>query len=60
MKSLIEKLFKREHQNYNYVIGEFKPSRGKAMSKPERLSDYDFDSPVIRDEMQIDNIYKKN
>ncbi|MEE9331609.1 MAG: hypothetical protein V3U89_05195 [Methylophilaceae bacterium] len=60
MKSLIERLFKREQPHYNYVIGEYKPSRGNAMSKPERTSEYDVESPVAKDEMEIDNIYKKS
>lgn len=57
MKSIIEKIFKRGNQDYNYVIGQYEPSRGKAASKPERTSEYDIEVPV-HDEMDIDNIYK--
>jgi hypothetical protein len=60
MKSIIEKLFRREVPSYNYVVNEYKPSRGKAMSKPARLSEYDMESNAEKDEMDIDNIYKKN
>ncbi|MGJ8618880.1 MAG: hypothetical protein ACSHWN_00995 [Methylophilaceae bacterium] len=60
MKSFIEKLFKREPPNYNYIVNEYKPSRGKAMSKPARLSEHDLESITDKDEMDIDNIYKKN
>jgi hypothetical protein len=58
MKSLIEKIFRREQPNVNYIIGEYKPSRGNAMSKPARKSEYDVDSPSLKDEMEIDNIYQ--
>ena len=59
MKRIFEKIFKRESSVHNYVIGEYKPSRGKAMSKPDRLSEYDIEVPARQDEMQIDNIYKQ-
>jgi len=58
MRALIEKLFKRHQPNVNYIVGEYKPSRGNAMSKPARRSEYDIDTPNIKDEMEIDNIYK--
>ncbi len=58
MRNLIEKLFKRQEPSYNYIIGEYKPSRGKAMSKPARQSEYDIEPASIKDEMQIDNIYQ--
>jgi hypothetical protein len=58
MRALIEKLFKRHQPNVNYIIGEYKPSRGNAMSKPARMSEYDIDTAKIKDEMEIDNIYK--
>lgn len=45
---------------YNYVIAKFKPSRARAMSKLARVSEYDIESPTTKDEMEIDNIYKKN
>jgi hypothetical protein len=61
MKSLFEKFFKREEPNYNYVIGEYKPSRGNAMSKPARQQyDHDIGSPLNSDEMEIDNLYQDN
>jgi len=60
MKSLIEKIFKRKQSKYNYVIAKLKPSRGRAMSKLARVSEYDIESPTTKDEMEIDNIYKKN
>ena len=62
MKSLIEKIFKREQVNVNYVIGEYKPSHGKAMSKPSRTSitsEYNVESASAKDEMEIDNIYQE-
>jgi hypothetical protein len=59
MINLIEKIFKREEQNYNYIVGEYKPSRGKASSKPARMSEYDVEPTAIKDEMEIDNIYKE-
>ena len=60
MKSIIEKLFRREVPSYNYIVSEYKPSRAKAKSKPARLSEYNLESDKITDEMDIDNIYKKN
>lgn len=60
MKSIIEKLFRRNVPSYNYIVTEYKPSRGKAMSKPARLTEYDIESNTNADEMDIDNIYKKN
>lgn len=60
MRNLLERIFKRESPHYNYVVGEYKPSRAKAMSKPARVSEYDVESPLIKDEMEIDNIYKKS
>lgn len=60
MKSLIEKIFKREQPQHDYVIGEYKPSHGRAVSKPARTSEYDVEPIIIKDEMQIDNIYKNN
>ncbi len=61
MRNLIERILKREQPHHNYVIGEYKPSRGQAASKPERVSvsEYDVDIPE-HDEMEIDNIYKGN
>jgi hypothetical protein len=58
MKNFIEKLFNRHPPNVNYIIGEYKPSRGNAMSKPARRTEYDIDTAKIKDEMEIDNIYK--
>jgi hypothetical protein len=60
MRSLIEKIFKRNQPTINYIIGEYKPSRGNAMSKPARKSEYDVDQPQGKDEMEIDNIYQGN
>ena len=60
MKNLIEKLFKREEPSYNYIVGEYKPSRGNAMSKPAKPSEYDVESPNDKDEMEIDNLYQDN
>ena len=60
MKSLIEKIFKRDQSNVNYIVKEYKPSRGNAASKPARKSEYDIDSPQRKDEMEIDNIYQDN
>jgi len=60
MKSLIEKIFKREKPEFNYIISKYEPSRAHAMSKPERTSEYDVESPITIDEMAIDNIYKKS
>lgn len=59
MRNLLEKIFRREEPGYNYVVGEYKPSRGKAASKPARMSEYDVESTSIKDEMEIDNIYKE-
>ncbi len=59
MISFLEKIFKKEESNYNYVIGEYKPSHGRAMSKPNRATEYDVDEAIDKDEMDIDNIYSK-
>jgi hypothetical protein len=59
MRNLIEKIFKREKAFYNYVIGEYYPSRGQVSSKPARTSAYDVEPTIIKDEMEIDNIYKE-
>lgn len=58
MRNLIDRIFKRDQPHFNYVISEYKPSRGQAASKPARASEYDVESPIIKDEMEIDNIYK--
>ncbi len=60
MRNFIEKLFKRDQPHYNYVVGEYKPSRGQAASKPARVSEYDVEPLPVKDEMEIDNIYKDN
>lgn len=60
MISFLEKIFKREEPSYNYIIGEYKPSHGKAASKPARATEYDIDETLDKDEMEIDNIYSKN
>lgn len=59
MISFLEKIFKKEEPSYNYVIGEYKPSHGRAMSKPSRATEYDVDEALDKDEMDIDNIYSK-
>lgn len=58
MKNLIEKFFNRHQPAVNYIIGEYKPSRGNAMSKPARKSEVEIEAPKNKDEMEIDNIYQ--
>lgn len=60
MKNLIEKLFKREKPNYNYVVGEYKPSRANAKSKLPHQSDYATEPSVDKDEMAVDNLYRNH
>jgi len=59
MINLLEKIFKRKKPSFNYIVGEYKPSRGEAASKPARVSKYEVESTSIKDEMEIDNIYKE-
>lgn len=58
MRNLIERIFKRDNEDSNYIIGKYKPSHAQAGSKPESWSEYDVEVPN-HDEMDIDNIYKK-
>ncbi|PCI61348.1 MAG: hypothetical protein COB34_01430 [Methylophilaceae bacterium] len=58
MKSLIEKFFKRNKPNYNYVINEYKPNREWVSDRSPKTADYDIEPPMVKDEMEIDNIYQ--
>lgn len=61
MKSLIEKFFKREQPQYNYIINEYKPNREWVSNRlTSKSADYDIESANTKDEMEIDNIYQGN
>ena len=59
MKSLIEKLFKRE-PTLNYVIAEYKPISNYVPKSSTPEADYEVHTASANDEMEIDNIYQSN
>ena len=64
MKSLIEKIFKRE-PSINYIIAEYSPvmpSMSRAISKEAeaKRAEYESSEVIEHDEMEIDNLYQKN
>ena len=59
MKSLIEKLFKRD-SGLDYIIAEYKPSYEQVIKSRVKVSEYDDDLLDDKDEMAIDNLYQRN
>ena len=59
MKSLIEKIFKRE-PTLNYVIAEYKPTSDFVTKAYAMLPEYGVEAQASNDEMEIDNLYQRN
>lgn len=59
MKSLLEKLFKKEPQ-VSYVIAEYQPVRMNRLSTDVTVTEYQLDLATEKDEMDIDKIYQSS
>jgi hypothetical protein len=58
MKSLIEKLFKKEPQ-FNYIIAEYQPIKVDSHKTVARATEYNVETPETSDEMEIDKLYQR-
>ena len=58
MKKLWNKLFKTEPQ-YNYTIADYQPIKINATETKVKVTEYEVETLLRRDEMEIDNIYQK-
>jgi hypothetical protein len=59
MKSLIERLFKKEPQ-YNYTIADYQPVRINSFKTEVTVKDYPLEQLPETDEMNIDRIYQSS
>jgi hypothetical protein len=57
MKNLFDKIFKKEPQ-FNYIIAEYQPAKTSLPKIELSNSEYDVESQVNGDEMEIDKIYQ--
>ena len=58
MKKLWNKLLKIEPQ-YNYTIADYKPIKISGEETKVKVTEYEVEARLRRDEMEIDNIYQK-
>ena len=58
MKKLWDKLFKTE-PHYNYTIADYQPIKINTMETKVKVTEYEVEARLRRDEMEIDNIYQK-
>ena len=58
MKKLWNKLFKTEPQ-YNYTIADYQPVRINSLETKVKVTEYEVDSRLQSDEMDIDHLYEK-
>lgn len=58
MKKLWNKLFKIEPQ-YNYTIADYQPIKINGTETKVKVTEYEVEARLSRDEMEIDNIYQK-
>lgn len=59
MKSLLEKLFKKEPQ-YNYTIADYQPVKIHSLKTDVAVTDYQIEQLPETDEMDIDKIYQRS
>lgn len=60
MKNLIDKLFRRNKAQENYVIAEYKPDSKVPYKYRVKIDDYEIDLEADHDEMEIDHLYLRN
>jgi hypothetical protein len=57
MKSLFEKLFKKQPE-FSYTIADYQPVRMSRLRTDVTVTEYQLDSAIEKDEMDIDKIYQ--
>lgn len=59
MKSLINRIFKREKTDHNYVIAEYKPSDIESVWQSSDPMEDEVESRILKDEAEIDKLYQE-